>query len=54
MVLTAYHVVEDAITGKDGTKISSHLAGTEIKSITQQDNALIELGDDFGFSGTTL
>jgi len=40
--------------GKDGTKISSHLAGTEIKSITQQDNALIELGDDFGFSGTTL
>jgi len=39
--------------GSDGTKISSHLAGAAIKSITTADDALIEDGDDFGFSGTT-
>ena len=38
--------------GRDGTTITSHLAGTEIKSITNTDNQLIEEGDDFGFSGT--
>jgi hypothetical protein len=37
--------------GKDGTPISSHLAGAEVKSITSQDNALIEDGDNFGFDG---
>ena len=40
--------------GKDGTLISSHLSGAEIKSITQQDNLLIESGDDFGFDGTVV
>jgi len=40
--------------GRDGTTISSHLRGAEVKSITSQDNQLIEEGDDFGFSGTTL
>lgn len=39
--------------GKDGTTITSHLAGAEIKSITTSDNALVEDGDDFGFSGST-
>jgi hypothetical protein len=39
--------------GRDGTTITSHLAGAEIKSITSADNALIEEGDDFGFSGLT-
>lgn len=39
--------------GKDNTTITSHLNGAPIKSITQQDNLLIEQGDDFGFSGTT-
>jgi len=39
--------------GKDGTTITSHLIGAEVKSITTADNALIESGDDFGFSGTT-
>jgi len=38
--------------GKDNTTITSHLAGSPIKSITSSDNALIEDGDDFGFSGT--
>ena len=40
--------------GKDNTTITSHLAGSEIKSITSADNELIETGDDFGFSGSTF
>jgi hypothetical protein len=40
--------------GKDGTTITSHLSGAEVKSITVSDNQLIEDGDDFGFSGTTF
>jgi hypothetical protein len=39
--------------GSDGTPISSHLAGAAVKSITATDDALIEDGDDFGFSGMT-
>jgi len=39
--------------GRDGTQISSHLAGAEVKSITSADNLLIEDGDDFGFDGNT-
>ena len=38
--------------GKDNTTITSHLAGSPIKSITTADNALIESGDDFGFTGS--
>ena len=38
--------------GKDGTPITSHLAGADVKSITTADNALVESDDDFGFSGT--
>jgi hypothetical protein len=37
--------------GKDGTTITSHLAGAPIKSITSTDSQMIEVGDDFGFSG---
>ena len=40
--------------GKDGTSITSHLSGAEVKSITTADNVLIEEGDDFGFSGSTI
>jgi hypothetical protein len=40
--------------GRDETTITSHLSGSEVKSITSQDNALIQEGDDFGFSGSTL
>ena len=39
--------------GKDGTTITSHLRGEEIKSITQSDSLLIEDGDNFGFNGYT-
>ncbi len=38
--------------GKDGTTITSHLAGSPVKSITSADNLLIEDGDDFGFNGS--
>lgn len=40
--------------GRDGTPITAHLAGSELKSITQEDNALIEVGDSFGFDGSTF
>jgi len=40
--------------GKDGTTITSHLAGAQVKSITTADADLIEDGDDFGFSGSIL
>jgi len=38
--------------GKDNTTVTSHLGGAPVKSITAADNALIEQGDDFGFSGS--
>jgi hypothetical protein len=38
--------------GADGTTITSHLAGEQVKSITAADNALVEEGDDFGFDGS--
>lgn len=38
--------------GRDNTTITSHLAGSPVKSITATDDTLIEDGDDFGFSGS--
>ena len=38
--------------GQDKTTKVPHVRGTDIKSITSTDNALVEEGDDFGFSGT--
>jgi len=40
------------LRGQDGTTITSHLKGAPIKSITSSDDALVETGDDFGFSGS--
>ena len=40
--------------GRDGTTITSHLSGATVKSITTTDNTLIEDGDDFGFSGSSM
>lgn len=40
--------------GRDNTTITPHLAGAEIKSITDVDNSLVEEGDDFGFSGSVF
>jgi hypothetical protein len=39
------------IRGENGTAASSHVSGSSVKGITTQDNLLIEVGDDFGFSG---
>jgi hypothetical protein len=36
--------------GADSTTKQSHVSGSAIKLITSIDNALIEIGDDFGFS----
>jgi hypothetical protein len=38
--------------GQDGTTITTHLRGAEIKSITSADADLILDGDDFGFDGS--
>ncbi len=38
--------------GTYGTSITNHVSGSELKLITSQDNDLIQLGDDFGFSGS--
>ena len=37
---------------QDGTTAASHVAGTNVGTITAADNALIESGDDFGFDGS--
>ena len=39
---------------RDSTVAKDHVKGTELKSITQADNDLIEIGDDFGFDGDTF
>ena len=39
--------------GQDSTTAISHIKGTPIKSITATDDASIEVGDDFGFDGTS-
>ena len=38
--------------GQDGTEIETHVGGSAVHAINAADNALIEVGDDFGFSGT--
>ena len=38
--------------GQDKTTKVPHVRGTDVKSITSADNALVEDGDDFGFSGS--
>jgi len=42
------------IRGSDNTKISSHVSGSPVYRITSEDNALIQTGDDFGFSENIL
>ena len=36
--------------GQFGTKISEHYSGTAISQVDAQDNALIQVGDEFGFT----
>ncbi len=38
--------------GQDGTTAAAHVAGAGIGLVTAADNALIEIGDDFGFDGS--
>ena len=40
--------------GKDSTPITSHLGGSEVRSITAADNALVASDDDFGFDGSVV
>ena len=40
--------------GEDRTTATTHLRGEAIGRITAADNALIEVGDDFGFDGSTF
>ena len=42
------------IRGADSTSQTNHVKGAAVKEITAADDALIEVGDDFGFSGTTF
>ena len=36
--------------GEDGTTIDTHINGDVIDSVNAADDALVEVGDDFGFS----
>jgi len=38
--------------GAYGTPISLHVSGSDLKLITEADNSLVEVGDDFGFSSS--
>ena len=38
--------------GQDGTTIEDHVRGAAVRSITDDDDDLIPMGDDFGFDGT--
>ena len=40
--------------GEDSTTAAAHVGGAAIGKITAADNALIEMGDDFGFDGSTF
>lgn len=42
------------LRGSYNTAISDHVSGTSVKLITENDNSFIEVGDDFGFSGSVF
>ena len=42
------------LRGQDGTTVTDHLRGAPVHIINAADNALVEEGDDFGFSGSVL
>lgn len=42
------------VRGSDQTIAAAHVSGSGIKKITSDDNQLIEVGDDFGFSGSLV
>ena len=40
------------LRGQDGTTAAGHVKGSNVGKITEADNLLIEVGDDFGFDGS--
>jgi len=36
---------------QDGSPLQNHILGSKVYTITQADNAKIEVGDNFGFDG---
>jgi hypothetical protein len=42
------------VRGSDETTATAHVSGADVKKITTEDNQLIEVGDDFGFSGSLV
>ena len=38
--------------GQDNSTAENHVRGSAVKLITEADNALIDIGDDFGFNET--
>ena len=40
--------------GQDNTRAQKHVNGTDVFSITKEDDKLIEFGDDFGFNGSVF
>ena len=49
--------IENTLTverGSYGTKIIDHVSGSGVKLITEEDNSFIDIGDDFGFSGSVF
>ena len=41
------------LRGQEGTSAQEHVNGSTVDLITSADDALIEMGDDFGFNETT-
>ena len=39
---------------QDNTTVQNHVLGAQVKTITDADDNLIEVGDDFGFDGSTF
>lgn len=39
---------------QDNTKATKHVSGTDVFSITKEDDKLIQFGDDFGFNGSVF
>ena len=42
------------VRGSDETTATAHVLGADVKKITTEDNQLIEVGGDFGFSGSLV
>ena len=39
---------------QDNTTVQNHVLGAQVKTITDADDKLIEVGDDFGFDGSVF